>query len=383
VKSAPRSLLVNRFAVLDVEEVNTEIREPIDAPPLSPSTPVRTALPQRPKWEKKLPRRLSTNTLDACGTSIVLPIEIGTTDTSKVHSVKVLLDSRATGNFIDKDFVRMKGISTRSISCPIPVFNVDGSPNEAGQISEVVDVILCYKTYSERMLLAVSNLGKQSMILGYTWLKNHNPEVNWQTGEVQMNRCPPQYEGCHTIRKERASQRKMEARAINVCRSRPSPEYAEDSEEDKTPLWICEVEYEQGDRLFMMRILPEPAVEDLCTTSTISQKLAEGARQASETRKGLLTLPDCVKGFESVFAKEDFDILLEHRQWDHVIELIPGSEPKSSKVYPLSLVGQKELDSFLEENLHTGRIRPSKSPMAAPVFFIKKKDSSLWLVQDY
>jgi len=46
-------------------------------------------------------------------------------------------------------------------------------------------------------------------------------------------------------------------------------------------------------------------------------------------------------------------------------------------------VEQKELDSFLEENLHTGRIRPSKSPMAAPVFFIKKKDGSLRLVQDY
>ena len=44
---------------------------------------------------------------------------------------------------------------------------------------------------------------------------------------------------------------------------------------------------------------------------------------------------------------------------------------------------QKELDAFLEENLHTGQIRPSKSPMAAPVFFIKKKDGSLWLVQDY
>jgi len=46
-------------------------------------------------------------------------------------------------------------------------------------------------------------------------------------------------------------------------------------------------------------------------------------------------------------------------------------------------VKQKELDSFLEENLHTGRIHPSKSPMAAPVFFIKKKDGSLQLVQDY
>jgi len=46
-------------------------------------------------------------------------------------------------------------------------------------------------------------------------------------------------------------------------------------------------------------------------------------------------------------------------------------------------VEQKELDFFLKENLHTSQIRSSKSPMAALVFFIKKKDSSLWLVQDY
>jgi len=145
---------------LNVEEVNTDICEPIDAPPSS--APVRTALPWRPKWEKRLPRQLSANTLDARGTSIILPIEIGTTDTSEVHSVKALLDSGATGNFIDKDFVRVKSISTRNISRPIPVFNVDGSPNEARQISEVVNVVLRYKTHSERMLLAVSNSGSKA-----------------------------------------------------------------------------------------------------------------------------------------------------------------------------------------------------------------------------
>jgi len=64
----------------------------------------------------------------------------------------------------------------------------------------------------------------------------------------------------------------------------------------------------------MTRILLEPAMEDLHTTSTISQKLIEEAYQALETQKGLFTLPDCAKGFESVFAKEDFDILLEHQQ---------------------------------------------------------------------
>ena len=99
--------------------------------------------------------------------------------------------------------------------------------------------------------------------------------------------------------------------------------------------------------------------------------------------RGPLTLPAYVVEFQSVFAKEDFDILPEHHKWVHAIKLIPRAEPKSSKVYPLSPLEQAKLDAFLEENLCTRRIRPSKSPIAASVFFIKKKDSSLWLVQDY
>jgi len=63
----------------------------------------------------------------------------------------------------------------------------------------------------------------------------------------------------------------MEARAVNVCRSGLSPEYVEDSEGDGNPQ-SCEVEYETGDRLFMIRLLPEPTIEDLYATSTISQK---------------------------------------------------------------------------------------------------------------
>jgi len=175
----------------------------------------------------------------------------------------------------------------------------------------------------------------------------------------------------------------METRALNVCQSGPSPEYAEDSEEDEAPIRTQEAEYEPEDRLFMTKILPDSTAEDLHAASTTSQKLAEGARRSAEAWKEPFILPDCVRGFESVFAKEDFNVLPEHRQWDHAIKLILGSEPKSSKIYPLSPVEQKELDSFLEENLCTRRIRPSKSPMAAPVFFIKKKDGSLQLVQDY
>jgi len=217
----------------------------------------------------------------------------------------------------------------------------------------VVDVVLHYKTHSKRTLLAVSSLGRQNMILGYTWLNDHNLEVNWQTREVQMNRCPPRCEGCCVIQKEQVLWKRMETRALNVCRSRPSPEYAEDSEEDKAPVWTREAEYEPGNRLFMTRILPDSTMEDLRAASTTSQKLAEGACQSAEAQKEPFILPDYVRGFKSVFTKEDFDVLPEYRQWDHAIKLVLGLEPKSLKVYPLSLVEQKKLDSFLEENLHT------------------------------
>ncbi len=73
----------------------------------------------------------------------------------------------------------------------------------------------------------------------------------------------------------------------------------------------------------------------------------------------------------------------EKRKWDHAIELKDDFKEKFTKVYPLNPHEQKQLDEFIEENLATGRIRPSKSPMASPVFFIKKKDGSLRLIQDY
>jgi len=96
----------------------------------------------------------------------------------------------------------------------------------------------------------------------------------------------------------------METRALNVCRSRPCPEYTEDSEEDETPIRTREAEYEPGDRLFMTKILPDSTREDLCTVSTTSQKLAEGARRSAEAQEAPFILPNCVRGFESILPKK-------------------------------------------------------------------------------
>jgi hypothetical protein len=81
--------------------------------------------------------------------------------------------------------------------------------------------------------------------------------------------------------------------------------------------------------------------------------------------------------------KSSFNRLPDRKIWDHAIELVPDAKASSCKVYPLAPNKQSEMDKFIHKNLRSGQIHPSKLPMASSVFFIKKKDGSLWLVQDY
>ena len=72
-----------------------------------------------------------------------------------------------------------------------------------------------------------------------------------------------------------------------------------------------------------------------------------------------------------------FNALPDWKPWDHTIELESRTKASSTKVYPLSPNEQTKLGAFIEENLASGRICPSKSLMVALVFFMKKKDGSL------
>ncbi|KAG5719415.1 hypothetical protein E4T56_gene13472 [Termitomyces sp. T112] len=99
---------------------------------------------------------------------------------------------------------------------------------------------------------------------------------------------------------------------------------------------------------------------------------------------------------EDVFSKALFDLLPECKQWDHTIELMPDSKLSSCKVYSLVPKEQNELDTFLQENLNSGCICPSKSSMAFldyqvlnaitvkncyPLLLISELISNLWSIQ--
>src|SRR6266702_2404572 len=174
------------------------------------------------------------------------------------------------------------------------------------------------------------------------------------------------YIGCQTERKAEQNAKKEDAARINTCRMGPFPAFVEDAnkEEDELkeePEHLSDAEpddsdkpLEEGDRIWATGLFPQ--AEHIRASTTVSQRLAEGFRQNSQPVDHEKHIPEHLRHFHSVFSKDSFNELPRTKPWDHAVELLPDTTPKSCKVYPLAASEQKELDTFLKENLDSGRI---------------------------
>jgi len=165
----------NHFSILPTCSVNEETVEPsIDVQNSVSENPIVVPTEiiwnRRPKWERQLPTKLVIASAEDGSTSLKLKVELETTDTGEVKSINSFVDSGATREFIDRHYAKSNRLHTRKLSEPILVYNVDRTLNEAGSITEVVDLILRYRNRLERTLFAVTGLGKQKLILGHPWL---------------------------------------------------------------------------------------------------------------------------------------------------------------------------------------------------------------------
>jgi len=181
-----------------------------------------------------------------------------------------------------------------------------------------------------------------------------------------MTRCLPRCcVGCQADCKAEWNAKREDTERINTCWTGPFPAFIkDDDEEDKTeptPEQSPDLEadfldepLEEGNRIWATGLFPQ--AEHICATTTVSQQLAEGFRQNSQPVDHEKHIPPHLCDFHSVFSKDSFDELPGTMPWDHAVELTPDASPKSCKVYPLSASEQKELDTFLKENLESGQI---------------------------
>jgi hypothetical protein len=140
---------------------------------------------------------------------------------------------------------------------------------------------------------------------------------------------------------------------------------------------------EEDDRVFMAMVHPVDPHHFVHASSTVSGCLAEAFSKNSKPKGCEDVVLMSLNTYADVFSETAFDSLPERHKWDHAIELEHEPLPIFRKVYLMTLTEWTEMDAFLEEAPATGRIRQSKSPLGAPVFFIKKKDGKLHFVQDY
>jgi hypothetical protein len=264
--------------------------------------------------------------------------------------VAAMVDSGATVLFIDKKYADSHRMWQVPLEHPIRLHNIDGTLNEAGSITHKVKLLLKIGQDEESFEFFVTSLGPEKVILGLPWLRHRNPTINWQEGTMHLGADQGVSPAPREIEVTRIVANRMEHR-----------------------------------RLLSEKVLDTSQDEIFCLAGfTYSQQIAEKANKAKGIRTFKEMVPKEYRVFTKVFSEEESHRLPQHQPWDHAIDLEPDAVTHwKVKSYPMSPAEQVELDKWLEENLAKGYLRPSKSPMASPVFFIKKKDGKLRLVQDY
>jgi len=188
-------------------------------------------------------------------------------------------------------------------------------------------------------------MGDHKVILGYPWFAANQPKIDWARGWIDTAQLPL------ILQDTKAEKPQFNPSTRNL----PDPTRSE--------------------TLYIGRIHVEPRI----ACQTMSSTLAE-----EHNKPHLNPIPTEYKRHHKVFSEEAAQHFPESRIWDHAIELKPGAPSTlPRKIYALLQLELQELAKFVKEHLAKGYIRPSKSPYAAPFFFIKKKDGKLCPVQDY
>ena len=270
---------------------------------------------------------------------VQLNVGVEKLDTYEGITIKVLLDSSAIGMFMDKRIAARHGFKLQKLERPIMVRNVNGTNNSGGAITYQIEANVYYKGHIERIRMDVCDLEKMEIILGMPQLAAHNPEINWETGEVKMMKCPPL---CGRVKIKEKDKKKREKKVVTL-------------EEEKIVRQAIDNKENWGKE----------------------ENIKEDHRKIKEM------VPRKFLKQRKVFGKVESERMPMRKVQDHTIDLKETFKPQKGRIYPLSKNEREKVQNFVKDQLRKGYIRPSKSSQISPVFFVEKKDGSKRIVMDY
>jgi hypothetical protein len=239
--------------------------------------------------------------------------------------VDAMIDSGATGLFIDKEFAKKIGLKLWKKPRPIKLTLFGGS--KAQDITHQAFADLNIRGFTQKLKFEVTTLSHFAIVLGLPWLREYNPNIDWKNEVIEFKE-----EGI-------------------VLAGTGSAEYLDIFSEFR------------NDDLTLGASNIEPGLEE--------------------------SVPRELHKYLDVFSEQEAKELPPHRPWDMKIDLMEESrQDHKAGIYnigPEELKAQKE---WIDEHLAKGFIRPSKSQMTTSTFFVKKKDdlgkmTNIRLVVDY
>ena len=95
----------------------------------------------------------------------MVKVGLKSVETHQMIDVDMLLDSGATGVFMDRKFAEHNGIAMQKLAKPICVYNVDGTLNQGGLITHETTMMMSHRGHHEKAVFKVCNLGKSMSLL--------------------------------------------------------------------------------------------------------------------------------------------------------------------------------------------------------------------------
>jgi hypothetical protein len=256
---------------------------------------------------------------------------------------KALVDSGATNNFIHPRFAERMRLGTKRLTQPRKIWNIDGTQNKGGLLTEYIDLDVQTKHIHKEMRFLVTDLGGKDIILGYPWLSTFEPQITWHTATINVSALP------------------IVIQTVNPRIERIAPVIART----------------------MSQIEAAEIVQQLLNTTTIrttATDLAIAARKDAPT----ITLPLEYQRHTHIFSDEEAQRFPPSRPWDHTINLKPDMpDTINCKVYPLAPARKLALRKWIDEEEAKGYIRKLQSPITSSWFEIAKKTGDPRPVQDY
>ena len=243
-------------------------------------------------------------------------------------------------------------------------------------------VTLSILGHEEVISLEITKLGNYPVILGLPWLSQHHPQVDWSDQSIVfaspycLAQCLRHSGGSQQIRNsgnlsgsiasDTPPLNNSKSRRVTVPHTPASRQVTAANPYNSGP--SQDISCERGS--FPRSALKTALVYGVTSTPELNPHPAEDDdNSVSDIRSIQQSVP-------TLTSYQTTDITINN------IPLEGDSRPPFGPIYSLSAVELKALDDYLKENLKKGFIRPSSSPAASPILFVKKSDGSLRLCVD-